>query len=82
MPRTKTRGISNPKIEVMPSTPEAWVSQGAETALEAKQEGPKKRITLTVTEELHKKVHIYARTKGVTVTDLVTEFLENVIQEN
>ncbi len=78
MARTKQRGFLNPKLESIPPTPEDWISQGSERIEPPKEEGRKKRITLTVTEELHKKAHIYARTQGVTVTDLVTNFLENL----
>lgn len=78
MPRTKQRGFLNPKIETSPPTPEVWVSQGSEQAQLIQVEEKKKRITLTVGEELHKKVHIYARTQGVTVTELVTEFLKKL----
>ena len=79
MARTKPRGFRNPKDnQDVPSTPEAWVSQGTETTSPAPTEIKKKRITLTVTEDLHKKAHIYARMQGVTVTELVTRFLEEV----
>lgn len=78
MARTKQRGFLSPKLETIPPTPEAWVSQGSERAQPTPGEEKKKRITLTVSEELHKKVHIYARTQGVTVTELVTEFLKKL----
>lgn len=35
-----------------------------------------KRITFTVSEELHKKTFLLARRQGTTVKDLLTDFLE------
>ncbi|MBE9194225.1 toxin-antitoxin system HicB family antitoxin [Synechocystis sp. LEGE 06083] len=76
----------NPKLEnqSLPSTPEDWVSKGVEPVDEPQPQEKKKnkRITLTVTEELHKKAHIYARMNGINVTELITKFLEEITAES
>jgi len=38
-----------------------------------------KRITFTVPDDLHKSIHIYARQNDITVTDLLTQYLEELI---
>jgi hypothetical protein len=89
MATNKSRGIANPKIDI-PTDPNAWVSSGAENGdrqLQAvQQEEVKKkslkRITLTVSEDLHKRTHIYARQHDITVTELITNFLEGLTSGN
>jgi len=84
MGANKQRGIKNPKGNDISDDPNAWVSSGAENGDRPPQEEkkkPLKRITFTVPEDLHRSVHIYARQNDITVTDLLTQYLKELIAQ-
>jgi len=93
MGANKQRGIKNPKGNDIPDDQDAWVSSGAENGDRQPQEAtkddhqppevkkPLKRITFTVPEDLHRSVHIYARQNDITVTDLLTQYLKELIAQ-
>ena len=84
MATDRERRIRNPKSTDVPDDPDTLVNSGAENGDRQPQEVKKKRlkrITLTVPEDLHKSVHIYARQNDITVTKLVTNYLKELIAQ-
>lgn len=71
--RTKKRSAR--QVSAMSQQP-VQVQQPDPVAPEQPTKPKKKRITFDVDLELHKKAFMYARRQGITIKDLLTNFLE------
>lgn len=49
-----------------------------ESAFRAKNETVKKQLTLKIDEDLHRKVKLVAAERGVTITELVSDFIREI----
>lgn len=68
------------KKNLMRKPGSARVGQGAdfESTFRTKDVSVKKQLTLKIDEDLHRKVKMVAVERGVTITDLVSEFIRDL----
>ncbi len=70
---TKTIPFKQPVT--LPKPAEAWVGTPAEEVKPAKVEGPTKRLTVDIPEELHRRIKVQCAMKDIQISDVVRDIL-------
>lgn len=70
---TKTIPFKQPMA--LPKPAEAWVGTVTEAPKVAKVEGPTKRLTVDIPEDLHRRIKVQCAMKDIQISDVVRDIL-------